>query len=200
MTGLQCATLAGLAALLGACTAKPPSTATTQDAVMATEAVPQQRDPKVQEAEELAQLPPVKPGSRIDHSGRKQEGKASYYAEHFTNRKMANGRKFNPNTDVAASKSLPLGTTAKVTNVQNGKSTMVKVEDRGPYVNGRVLDLAPKAADQLDIKRQGVAPVIIAPVAVPLPGGDVKLGAGAAEASPEEVQKATEETAQSAAH
>jgi rare lipoprotein A len=174
--------------------------ATTQEAVTATEVAPQPRDPKVQEAEELAQLPPVKPGSRIDHSGRKQEGKASYYAERFANRKMANGRKFNPDTDVAASKTLPLGTTVKVTNVQNGKSTMVKVEDRGPFVNGRVLDLAPKAADQLDIRKQGVAPVIVAPVAVPQPSGEVKLGAGAAEASPEELQKATEETAQAVAH
>jgi rare lipoprotein A len=202
MTVLQCATLAGLAALLcesGGCTSSPSSAATTQDAVMATEAV-RQPDPKGQEPEELAQLPPVKPGSGIDHSGRKQEGKASYYAQHFNNRKMANGRRFNPNADVAASKTLPLGTTAKVTNLQNGKSTMVKVEDRGPFVDGRVVDLAPKAADQLDIKKQGLAPVVVAPVTVPLPDGRVKLGAGAAEASPEEVQKATEETAQSAAH
>jgi rare lipoprotein A len=154
----------------------------------------------VQEAEELAQLPPVKPGSHIDHSGRKQEGKASYYADQFTNRKMADGRRFNPNADVAASKTLPLGTMAKVTNLQNGKSTIVKVEDRGPFVDGRVVDLAPKVADRLDIKKQGVAPVVVAPVALPLPDGRVKLGAGAAEASPEEVQKATEEIAQSALH
>jgi rare lipoprotein A len=199
MTGLQCATLAGLAALLCAsagCTAGPTPTATTNTADTVTvTAAGRQPDPRVLEAEELAQLPPVRPGSRIDHSGRKQEGKASYYAEHFANRKMADGRRFNPNADVAASKTLPLGTTAKVTNVQNGKSMMVKVEDRGPFVDGRVVDLAPKVADQLDIKKQGVAPVIVAPVAVPLPDGSVKLGAGAAGASPEELQKATELTA-----
>jgi rare lipoprotein A len=198
MTGLQCATLTGLAALLCAssgCTSVPHPAATTQDAVTVT-APARETDPRVQEAEELAQLPPIKPGSRIDHSGRKQEGKASYYADYFTNRKMANGRRFNPNADVAASKTLPLGTTARVTNLQNGKSMLVKVEDRGPFVDGRVVDLAPKVADQLDIRKQGIAPVIVAPVAVPLPDGRVKLGAGAAEASPEEVQKATEETAQ----
>jgi peptidoglycan lytic transglycosylase len=150
------------------------------------------------EAEKLAQLPPVKPHAHIDNSGRKQAGHASYYAQHFTNRKMADGRRFNPNSDSAASKSLPLGTTAKVTNLQNGRSTMVQVEDRGRFVNDRVIDLAPKAADQLDIKKQGVAPVIVAPVAVPLPNGEVKLGAGAAEASQLEVQKATEKTAQTA--
>jgi rare lipoprotein A (peptidoglycan hydrolase) len=111
-----------------------------------------------QEAEKLAQLPPVKPHSGVDHSGRKQEGRGSYYAKHFTNRKMANGQKFDPNGHVAASKTLPLGTTAKVTNVQKGKSTMVKVEDRGPHANGRIIDVAPKAADELDLKKQGVAP------------------------------------------
>jgi rare lipoprotein A len=59
-----------------------------------------------------------------------------------------------------------------------------------------VVDLAPKVADQLAMKKQGVAPVVVAPIAVPQPGGDVKLGAGAADASPDEVQRATEATAQ----
>ena len=85
----------------------------------------------VQDAEELAQLPPVDP-HHIDHSGRKQQGRASYYASRFANRKMANGNRFNPNSDVAASKTLPLGTIAKVTNLSNGKTATVKVEDRGP--------------------------------------------------------------------
>ena len=150
-----------------------------------------------QEAEQLAKLPPVPgKGSRPDHSGRKQAGRASYYAHHFTNRKMADGNRFNPNADIAASKTLPLGTTAKVTNEENGKSATVKVEDRGPYVDGRIMDVAPKVADQLDIRKQGVSKVVVAPIAVPQADGAVKLGAGAApaEASPEEVQKATSET------
>ena len=199
MTGLKHATLAGMAALVCAstsCTSTPDPAATRHDEVTAIPAAPP--DPRMQEAEELAELPPMKPGGRIDHSGRKQEGKASYYAKYFTNRRMADGQKFNPNTDVAASKTLPLGTTARVTNLQNGKSTIVTVEDRGPFVDGRVVDLAPKVADLLDIKKQGVAPVVVAPVAVPLPDGKIKLGAGAAEASPEEVRKATEQTAQAA--
>jgi rare lipoprotein A len=148
-----------------------------------------------QEAERLASLPPVPPSTHLDTSGRKQSGRVSYYAQHFTNRKMANGNRFNPNGDSAASKTLPLGTTAKVTNVQNGKSATVKIEDRGPFVRGRVVDVPPKVADQLDIRRQGVSQVVVAPIAVPQPDGAVKLGAGAAEASPEEVAKATEETA-----
>ncbi len=152
-----------------------------------------------QEAQHLAALPPVAPHGPVDHSGRKQKGRASYYAQHFNNRKMANGNRFNPNSDVAASKTLPLGTTAKVTNLQNGKSALVHVEDRGPYVNGRVVDLAPKVADQLDMKKAGVTPVEVAPVAVPQPDGAVKLGAGAAEASPQEVANATEATEAAAA-
>ncbi len=152
-----------------------------------------------QEAERLANLPPVvQKGASLDPSGRKQSGRVSYYAQHFTNRKMANGNRFNPNGDTAASKTLPLGTTAKVTNVQNGKSATVKIEDRGPFAKGRVVDVTPKVADQLDIRKEGVSEVVVAPIAVPQPDGAVKLGAGAAEASPEEVAKATRETSATA--
>src|SRR5579862_8617920 len=98
-----------------------------------------------QEAARLAQLPPIAPHGRlIDHSGRKEKGRASFYAHHFDNRKMANGKPFNPNTNVAASKTLPLGTTARVTNLDNGKTATVHVEDRGPYIDGRVVDVTPK--------------------------------------------------------
>ena len=103
-----------------------------------------------------------------------------------------------PNANIAASKTLPLGTTAKVTNLNNGKSALVKVQDRGPYVGGRVVDLAPKVAEELEMTEPGIAPVVVAPVAVPLPNGDVKLGAGAAEASDQEVHNAVQETAQAA--
>ena len=135
------------------------------------------------------------PRGGIDHSGRKQKGRASYYAQHFTNRKMADGHRFDPNSNVAASKSLPLGTTAKVTNLNNGKSALVKVQDRGPYIDGRVVDLTPKVADQLDMKKAGVTPVVVAPVAVPQADGAVKLGAGAPDANPQEVEQATQEAA-----
>jgi rare lipoprotein A len=152
-----------------------------------------------QEAQHLAQLPPVVPGRYLDRSGRIEKGRASYYAHYFDHRKMADGHRFNPNSNVAASKTLPIGTTAKVTNVRNGRSALVKVEDRGPHVPGRVVDLTPKVADQLGMKKVGVTPVEVAPVAVPEPGGGVKLGAGAAGASSQEVQSAVE-TAQTASH
>jgi rare lipoprotein A len=159
----------------------------------------QKPDPQRLEAQELARLPPVaQKGANIDHSGRKQAGGASYYASHFANRKMAGGNRFDPGADTAASKNLPLGTTAKVTNVQNGKSATVRVEDRGPFIKGRVVDVTPAVADQLDMRKQGVVPVIVAPITVPQPDGAVKLGAGAAEASSEEVAQATRETAAAA--
>jgi rare lipoprotein A len=148
------------------------------------------------EAQRLAHLPPVVlTGRHIDHSGRKQKGRVSYYAHRFINRKMADGRRFDPNTAVAASKTLPLGTTAKVTNLENGRSATVTVEDRGPWERGRVVDVTPTVADQLDIRKDGVAPVIVAPIVVPQPHGGVKLGAGAADASLQEIEKATQETA-----
>jgi rare lipoprotein A len=71
----------------------------------------------------------------------------------------------------------------------------VTVQDRGPYVDGRVVDLSPKVARDLDIRKRGVAPVMVKPIAVPQPDGAVKLGAGAAEASPQEIKQATETTA-----
>jgi rare lipoprotein A len=151
-----------------------------------------------QEAERLDKLPPVAPApvGHIDHSGRKEKGRASFYARHFTNHKMADGHRLNPNADIAASKNLPLGSVAKVTNLDNGKTATVKIEDRGPYVSGRVVDLTPKVADQLDLKHDGVAPVEVKPITLPQPDGTVKLGAGAAETSPREVQKAVETTKQ----
>ncbi|OJW28142.1 MAG: hypothetical protein BGO51_24945 [Rhodospirillales bacterium 69-11] len=153
----------------------------------------------LKEAERLDNLPPITPhGTKtaVDHSGRAQKGRASYYAKHFNNRKMANGRRLDPNAPVAASKNLPLGTTAKVVNTQNGKEATVRVEDRGPYVDGRVVDVTPRIAKELDIGKQGVVPVVVKPIAVPQPDGGVKLGAGAADASPQEIRRATEVTKQ----
>jgi rare lipoprotein A len=149
-----------------------------------------------QEAEELNRLPPVPPApiGQIDHSGRREKGRASFYSHRFTNRKMADGHRMNPNSDIAASKTLPLGSVAKVTNLQNGKTATVKIEDRGPYVNGRVVDLAPKIANQLDLQEKGVAPVEVKPITLPQPDGGVKLGAGAAESSPQEIQQAVQTT------
>lgn len=117
-----------------------------------------------------------------DFTARKRLGKASFYAPMFAGRKMANGNRMDPQSNNAASKTLPLGTTAKVTNLETGKSAVVIIQDRGPYVPGRIVDLSPATARQIGITpRQGVAMVVVAPIAVPQPGGDVKLGAAARE-------------------
>jgi rare lipoprotein A len=148
-----------------------------------------------QEAERLAKLPPVGPHAKgIDHSGRTQKGKASYYGPGFADKTMANGRPMNPHSNTAASKTLPLGTTAKVVNLDNGKTATVHIGDRGPYVDGRVVDVTPKTATHLHMKERGVAPVAVKPIVVPQKDGGVKLGSGAAEATPEEIQHALEQT------
>jgi rare lipoprotein A len=117
-----------------------------------------------------------------DFSARKRMGKASFYANEFAGRKMADGAAMDPRGDNAASKTLPLGTTAKVTNLETGKSAVVTIQDRGPYVPGRIVDLSPATARQIGIShRKGVALVVVAPIAVPQADGRIKLGAAAHE-------------------
>lgn len=88
-----------------------------------------------------------------------QHGKASYYGDQFHGRKTASGATMNQNAMTAASPNLPLGAKAKVTDTQTGKSVDVKVNDRGPYKKGRIIDVSKRAAKELDIKDEGVAPV-----------------------------------------
>jgi rare lipoprotein A len=121
---------------------------------------------------------------QLDHSGRRRIGKASFYARMFAGRKMANGNRMDPQANNAASRTLPLGTTAKVTNLKTGKSAVVTIQDRGPYVAGRIVDLSPATAQEIGITpREGVTQVEVAPITVPQPDGSVKLGAAAAEMS-----------------
>lgn len=119
----------------------------------------------------------------LDRSGEKRVGKASFYAHMFEGRKMANGKTMDPKRNNAASRTLPLGTTAKVTNLSTGKSAIVTIQDRGPYVKGRIVDLSPATAQAIGIStRQGVAKVAVSPITVPLSDGGVKFGAALAEA------------------
>jgi rare lipoprotein A len=117
----------------------------------------------------------------IQHDGRKEKGRASFYSRDLAGNKMANGKSFHPNSDAAASSTLPLGTKARVTNVENGRSATITVQDRGPYAGGRMLDVSPKTAKELGMTKNGTAPVIVAPIAVPQRDGSIKVGAGAAE-------------------
>lgn len=120
------------------------------------------------------------PKPHQDRTGKERLGKASFYAKSFSGKKMADGNIMDPRENNAASRTLPLGTIAKVTNLETGKSAIVKIEDRGPYVDGRIVDLSPATAQNIGItRRQGIARVAVAPITVPLPGGSMKLGSGA---------------------
>src|SRR6516225_1598253 len=88
-----------------------------------------------------------------------QHGIASYYADSLGGQKTANGTTFRQDRLTAASRDLPLGTMATVTNEVNGKSVEVKINDRGPYVHGRVIDLSKSAAARIGVKERGIAPV-----------------------------------------
>jgi rare lipoprotein A len=116
----------------------------------------------------------------LDRSGGRRFGKASYYANFFAGKKMADGKIMDPQTNNAASRTLPLGTTARVTNLKTGQSAVVTIQDRGPYVDGRIVDLSPATAQKIGItRRDGIAKVEVAPIALPMPDGRIKLGAAA---------------------
>ncbi len=126
---------------------------------------------------------PVVANPTLDRSGDRRRGKASFYARMFSGRRMADGTPMQPQSNNAASKTLPLGTTAKVTNLETGQSAVVTIRDRGPYIKGRIVDLSPSTARKIGIDhRKGVARVEVAPIRVPLADGRLKLGAAVADA------------------
>ena len=90
-----------------------------------------------------------------------QQGVASWYGRHWRGRKTASGARFDERLLTAASLALPLATRARVTNLQNGRSVDVLVNDRGPYAGNRVMDLSQKAAVALGMTQSGLAQVVI---------------------------------------
>jgi rare lipoprotein A len=90
-----------------------------------------------------------------------ETGIASYYAESYNGKKTANGEIYNSSKLTAAHKTLPFGTKVKVTNLSNGKSVKVRINDRGPFVSGRIIDLTRAAADEIGMLNAGVAKVKI---------------------------------------
>lgn len=88
-----------------------------------------------------------------------ERGDASYYANKFKGRRTASGQKFRQHKRTAASLTIPLGTKVRVTNLKNGKTVKVRINDRGPYAKGRIIDLSRKAAKRIDMIRAGVVPV-----------------------------------------
>lgn len=90
-----------------------------------------------------------------------QQGKASWYGDQFHNRLTANGERYNMNAMTAAHKTLPFGTMVLVKSPDTGKTVMVRINDRGPYVHGRIIDLSRAAATQLGVKSHGVYRVML---------------------------------------
>ncbi|MBP0494324.1 septal ring lytic transglycosylase RlpA family protein [Pararoseomonas indoligenes] len=94
-----------------------------------------------------------------------QRGHASIYARSLAGRPMADGTRFDPGASVVASRTLPLGSHARVTNLRNGRSVVVQVRDRGPNRGRRIMDLSPAVALQLGMAG-GTAPVAVTPILV----------------------------------
>lgn len=90
-----------------------------------------------------------------------QTGKASFYADKFEGRPTASGEKYKHNKLTAAHRTLPFGTKVKVTNLANNESVVVVINDRGPYVDGRIIDLSKSAAEKLGFVNQGLAEVSV---------------------------------------
>jgi rare lipoprotein A len=88
-----------------------------------------------------------------------QKGEASYYADAFHGRKTASGERFDMHAMTAAHRKLAFGTRVRVTNLNNGREVVVRINDRGPYAGGRVIDVSHAAARKLDMIGAGVVPV-----------------------------------------
>ena len=96
-----------------------------------------------------------------------ETGYASWYGGKFQGRQTANGETFDTNTLTAAHKTLPFGTIVEVTNLKNGKSVQVRINDRGPFVEGRIIDLSRAAAVEIGMMGAGIAPVRVHTIRTP---------------------------------
>ena len=96
-----------------------------------------------------------------------ETGQASWYGGKFQGRQTANGEIFDTNLLTAAHKTLPFNTVVKVTNLKNNKSVDVRINDRGPFIEGRIIDLSRAAASQIDMTVSGVAPVKLEIISLP---------------------------------
>ena len=87
------------------------------------------------------------------------KGKASYYGDKYDGRKTASGEVFDQDKLTAAHRTLPFGTKCKVTNIKNGKNVEVIINDRGPFIKSRIIDLSKAAAKKIDMSKDGVIEV-----------------------------------------
>ena len=99
------------------------------------------------------------PRAEVAPAGPVERGKASYYHDSLHGNLTANGERYDRNAMTAAHRKLPFGTVVRVTNLENGKSARLRINDRGPFVRGRVIDVSRRAAERLDFVREGVVDV-----------------------------------------
>ncbi len=124
-------------------------------AMLPVQAAPASEQPQAP----VAVLNPVPKPEPADEGTAIGTGHASYYGDEFAGQQTANGETFNPSALTAAHKTLPFGSKVKVTNTANGKSVVVRVNDRGPYVAGRLIDLSHAAAKKIGMVDSGTANV-----------------------------------------
>jgi rare lipoprotein A len=98
-----------------------------------------------------------------------ESGMASWYGAPYHNRRGSNGEVYNMHAMTAAHRTLPLGSIVRVTNVKTGHAAIVRITDRGPFIEGRILDLSLAAAKALDVYKPGVALVRLEVLKVPSP-------------------------------
>ncbi|SDP17643.1 septal ring lytic transglycosylase RlpA family protein [Pseudomonas jinjuensis] len=96
---------------------------------------------------------------QVGESRYDETGKASYYGKRHAGKRTASGERYDPGALTAAHRSLPFGTRVRVTNLDNDRSVVVRINDRGPFVRGRIIDISRRAADAIGMVRSGVAPV-----------------------------------------
>lgn len=108
--------------------------------------------------------PPDQYVASLQVAGRQEVGSAAWYGPRHLGHRTASGDRLDNVNATAAHRSLPLNSLARVTNLKNGRSVLVKVTDRGPWRSNLLIDVSPKAAEELDMKRAGVVPVRIEPV------------------------------------
>jgi len=97
-----------------------------------------------------------------------ETGIASWYGAPYHNRRGSNGEVYNMHASTAAHRTLPLGTIVRVTNLKTGNATLVRITDRGPFVDGRVIDLSLAAAKKVDVWRAGLAEVKVEVLRTPV--------------------------------
>ncbi len=106
-----------------------------------------------------AAAPGVEPVDSVDGAEDVEEGVASWYGHPYHGRRTANGEVYDMHKQTAAHRTLPFDTWVKVVNTENGRSTTVRINDRGPFVKGRIIDLSRSAAEEIDMVGEGTAPV-----------------------------------------